>query len=535
MKLSADLHQALSRINLALFQQDGKALEAVLETIDLNSLLNQETIAVARGLGKTPLVLFLSTLAFHNDIDTHRSSFWLSCYQSIVKKSLDPAFQGYSRENVLRVVLESLINDEALTHPKANQSFKGSDQAWLDAIELAIDHMKWGTAETLLGILSSRKTETKTWLQISRCLAQRHPLYVDETGIRRVDVDYLALANLYSKCNSVAEHAKIYSVTSALHQLTASALEMAGEYDLAVKTLSIDVKSSASVARNVDIARCLCKKGDLLGSINHLDEALSKLLTSGKKSDLESDSIEGKRASDPVTDKRFDILKASQALSDLTKISSHAGVPIFLVSGTLLGYVRENNLLAHDKDIDVGIIGWELQFDLCRALQESGQFNINPLFLRGHQSYYIPIQHIATGMWIDIFVYHQKADKLVTGVDFFFGYRQTFSFTQFELKEIDFLGVKMTAPRNAELNLVENYGQEWRTPDPSYISHLESPSTDNKGGLPYMMTARLQAIAGCLKGKKIQADQSCRIDVDLSAPAGRYESPALEHVTSVVG
>jgi hypothetical protein len=52
----------------------------------------------------------------------------------------------------------------------------------------------------------------------------------------------------------------------------------------------------------------------------------------------------------------------------------------------------------------------------------------------------------------------------------------------------------MKIPVDAELNLTENYGQ-WRLPDPFYLSHLESPSTMNKGGLPYMLTARLSALS----------------------------------------
>jgi hypothetical protein len=91
-------------------------------------------------------------------------------------------------------------------------------------------------------------------------------------------------------------------------------------------------------------------------------------------------------------------------------------------------------------------------------------------------------------------IYHPQGEHLVTGVDFFFGYRQTFAFTPFALKDVDFLGVSMKIPVDAELNLTENYGQ-WRLPDPYYLSHLESPSTMNKGGLPYMLTARLSALS----------------------------------------
>jgi hypothetical protein len=91
-------------------------------------------------------------------------------------------------------------------------------------------------------------------------------------------------------------------------------------------------------------------------------------------------------------------------------------------------------------------------------------------------------------------VYHPQGQHWVTGVDFFFGYRQTFAFTPFALKQVEFLGVNMNIPADAALNLTENYGK-WEKPDPSYITHLESPSTMNKGGLAYMLTARLAALS----------------------------------------
>jgi hypothetical protein len=103
-------------------------------------------------------------------------------------------------------------------------------------------------------------------------------------------------------------------------------------------------------------------------------------------------------------------------------------------------------------------------------------------------------------------VYHPQGEHWVTGVDFFFGYRQTFAFTPFELQEIEFLDVKMQAPANAELNLTENYGN-WRVPDASYLSHLESPSTMDKGNLDYMLSARMSILSACLANKNLKIEK----------------------------
>jgi hypothetical protein len=140
------------------------------------------------------------------------------------------------------------------------------------------------------------------------------------------------------------------------------------------------------------------------------------------------------------------------------------------------------------------------------ALQESGLFTVSAEYLKGQDTFYIPIKHNATGMWIDVFVYHPQDGYWVTGVDFFFGYRQTFAFTPFDLRDIEFLGVTMQAPANAELNLTENYGN-WREPDASYLSHLESPSTMDKGNLAYMLTARLAMLSACLKKQELKIEK----------------------------
>ena len=69
------------------------------------------------------------------------------------------------------------------------------------------------------------------------------------------------------------------------------------------------------------------------------------------------------------------------------------------------------------------------------------------------------------------------------------------------------LGLKLATDPHwaniAEKNLEENFG-DWRVPDPSYISHLESPSTSNKGALPFMLTARLTAIGAMVQKKDIK-------------------------------
>jgi hypothetical protein len=501
MKLSIEMHRALAMINAALLKGDDASLEAAFDGVDLGELLSQKTITVVRGLGKSPLVLLLCTLAEHNDVEVADAKRWLAAYQSIARKQFHADLKQLSARHIRRLAVEALM----LARPIDLKSLgtlkiKGSPQDWQEAIELLIDHKDWSSPQALLRNLGRQLTQPEIWGRIAHGLSSRHPLYVESTGLPQVDVDYKVLAALYDLCAGAARRAGAHEIHQSLKHLSSSALETAGDHLAAIRLLEESDPNMNSVAVQMDLARCYCKHGDYLASIKRMDHALH--LLSGESTALRSSdhgtekvhAAQDTRPENAAGEKTFDIQKANKALSDLSEMANAKGTPVFLVSGTLLGCIREGQLLSHDKDIDVGIVGWENQYTLCMALQESGLFTVSAQHLKGQDTYYIPICHNATGMWIDIFVYHPIGDRWVTGVDFFFGYRQTFEFTPFELKQVEFLGVNMNIPANPELNLAENYGQ-WQTPDSSYISHLESPSTANKGALPYMLTARLTSLS----------------------------------------
>jgi hypothetical protein len=501
MELSIEMNHALALINNALLKEDDLALEKAFEGVDLIELLSSRTITVVRRLGNAPLVLLLCTLAEHNGVEVSDAKRWLAAYQSIARRQLDPDLVQLSKRHVRRLAVETLISQQSLVSKNLDfDKLKGSSQDWQDALEILIDHKDWHSACTVLQLLGDQLAEKEILGRIAHSLSSRHSLYVEQSGIAQVDVDYRVLATLYQLCANAAKQAKVLDLQQALMHLSASALEIAGDHLAAVRILDSTDKQRDSLDVQLDASRCLCKHGDLLESIARLDRML-ELLVQKKESqsnynpaDLKVNTSQLTRPGADDYKETFDLESANKALSDLSAMANAKGSPIFLVSGTLLGCIREGQLLSHDKDIDVGIVGWENQYELCMALQESGLFTVAAQYLKGQDTYYIPICHNATGIWIDIFVYHPQGQHWVTGVDFFFGYRQTFAFTPFALKQVEFLGVNMNIPADAALNLTENYGK-WEKPDPSYITHLESPSTMNKGGLAYMLTARLAALS----------------------------------------
>jgi hypothetical protein len=256
------------------------------------------------------------------------------------------------------------------------------------------------------------------------------------------------------------------------------------------------------------MACAYCHVGQLEQSLSYLDRVISLRCAKNAGADLESSPQHKPR--DKPKKKGFDTEQAAQALVDLQQALAPIGQKAFLVSGTLLGYAREGCILAHDKDIDVGIIGWAGQYDVIAALLNSKRFVVDMRRLRGQNTHYLLVNHIKSGIAIDIFIYHPEGGRLVTGVEADFGYLQCFAFTPFELKSVHFLGIEFYVPDNVELNLEENFG-DWRRSDPGYISHLESPSTVDVGGKVFQIVGRLHALGAIGTGNMDKLHRVIRI------------------------
>jgi len=496
MKISNQTIQQLNHINHCLMNGDGGSVEKILTNGAIETLLSQEAIAFARIEDKKPLILLLCTLASNNDVEPERAQHWLDVYQSIINKQLTPSLANLPNGNVLKEVTQSTIKG---TTPNVTnlRAFKGSKLEWLDSIELCMDLNQWQMAEIMVCNTTKFNDKYQWYQELSKNMADRYKHYVNEQGVQLVNVSYKTLSKLYEACSKYAKQYHQIKLTMALQQLEAGTLEMDGRYEEALKTLKKLEAKSNSLSIQFSLSRIYCKLKKYDNCIEYLDKSIDAL--AHEKINTEANVRE--EAKEHTKDHDFEVL-ASRALRDLAIISNNKNIPFFLVSGTLLGYAREGKLLTHDKDIDVGIIGWENQYELSLAIKQSGLFNLEIGFLKGQKTYFIPIRHIATGVCIDIFVYHEDQDKLITGVDFFFGHQQTFAFSKFNLNKVNFLGVEMYVPDNFQSNLEENFG-DWRHPDKGYISHLESPSTMNLDGYDYQITLRMQ-ILGAIKSKDIE-------------------------------
>lgn len=158
---------------------------------------------------------------------------------------------------------------------------------------------------------------------------------------------------------------------------------------------------------------------------------------------------------------------AAQALKDLKRVMDKNDIPFFLISGTLLGCIREGKLLGHDKDIDVGV--WD-NYDyeqLATILGESGYFYIVPT----RTKHFVMLRHL-NGIAIDVFIhYREENDYWHAGV------KIKWHNSPFELIKRNFLGNDYLIPKDYDRYLTENYG-DWKTPKTDFDSAFDTPNME---------------------------------------------------------
>jgi hypothetical protein len=361
-----------------------------------------------------------------------------------------------------------------------------------------VDQLRFDLVEQIVAQLVRQKIDAQDWLRLTKVLFNRHPHIPKST-------DTNVLGRCYSRIRDhlIARLPAVDKVRSRLALFATQCHFSSGDYPAAIEAAQRATTVEDRIHAAFDIARSHCFAGDLDQSLASLDRLVALMCEHGPIQQPQP-ARPATSPDEPEPDKEarnsFDPVQASLALLDLQNALAPIDKKAFLVSGTLLGFHREGQLLAHDKDIDVGIIGWEDQFEVANALLQSGHFGLDSRRLRGSKTYHIPVRHIETRVSIDIFIYHEDGGKLVTGVESYFGYLQKFAFTPFGLSKVGFLGIDFYVPDDIEKNLAENFGN-WRQSDPDYISHLQSPSTVDVGGKVFQIVGRIRALEAIRGGK----------------------------------
>lgn len=100
--------------------------------------------------------------------------------------------------------------------------------------------------------------------------------------------------------------------------------------------------------------------------------------------------------------------KLTNALLQAKALLDNADLEFFLVGGTLLGLVREGDLMEHDKDVDVAVFLEDLTEDKIAKLKGYKQFKAeskSQVSSSGHLAFNID------GMFVDVFPYKKIGER----------------------------------------------------------------------------------------------------------------------------
>ena len=145
------------------------------------------------------------------------------------------------------------------------------------------------------------------------------------------------------------------------------------------------------------------------------------------------------------------------------------GYSLHFIGGSLLGYIRENDFLEHDKDMDVSYFSkYTNAADVKKEIIEI----IDTLLDDGEQLYFIRSNYSIVGKYFRWCVDERdRIDVMPTWCQDGMIYRPTFvsykgnSDIILPLKKEKFYGHDIYIPNKPEIKLGNVYGDDWRTPN----------------------------------------------------------------------
>ena len=190
-------------------------------------------------------------------------------------------------------------------------------------------------------------------------------------------------------------------------------------------------------------------------------------------------------------------VKAQKVLFDIDHLFRKNNFEWFPISGTFLGFVRENSFLSHDIDIDIGLINNKISFEkLKNVLEKSHFFEISKIeYQRSffNKNDYLNRPTFArvihkNGINVDLYLHFKEGDFIYHGTSSIL-----WKNTPFDLCNYKIYGLNIKVPSNSDLYLSETYG-DWLKEKINYNFHrdmLTVRGAQNYLGLEYLLRRKL--------------------------------------------
>lgn len=500
MDLNSQHFVLIRQLREALRVQDGEALETLVESAGLELVLNEELLSAARALNAREVVVLLASLGSENSTQPLPYRRLLAAYQLMQKKiDLKTAIEQCAPSREKKPYFEALLS-QVQAGNKANIDIPtkclNNEDLWFGVQLLCDAHCP----SRIFGLLKAWQTierDDKPWLMCSRLIIERAEV---AKGHFERKVLGEALEEAIVRLPPSQEGLRRVMQVTLLDKLwlpnadNEKALQLA--QDLVAQNPSIDHRMMQ--------LRALIRRQNFSESVVLGESILLDIVDQATKGVWAESKDHDGQAKYQVPD--FDTAAAELTLTTVNRALKEKGLKPFLISGTLLGCMRDGQIMPHDKDLDMGLIGWESQFELAQAILSLGCFDINLKRLKGDALFLISAIDQRTNIAVDFFMFHDKGDHFLHGIDYQYGFTQNFRFSKFELIETVFLGEKFYIPDQWSRMLEENYGK-WQTPEPAYVVTVESPGLTDQGSVKHQLIAQLELLKTILNGLKPQRAQ----------------------------
>lgn len=441
--------------------RDMTALTRHVEEAGLEVMLHHDLLALACQQDARAVVVLIASIGESNGPEPAVYSRWLAVYQYLQNQiSLDEAITRCNQstgvsEDFYRALLK---NSEG----RSTLNFSTSDFNNKAELEFAVQLLSnTGNSRSIipwLDVWRSIDNSDLPWLKACRAVISRASFAYTKNELKQLADTIENLINIAPQEQS--------EVCRQLYIEWARVSFESGEGETAVRAAERAFAITSDPEDRFMLAKSLILAGQMDAGIQHLKELLIFTLDNPESAGNEEPKIP------------FVVSEAEDTLVLVNNILCAKGLQPFLMAGTLLGCIRDGHLLPHDKDIDIGLVGWERQFEVAEALVESGAFYIDLSEVSGKNRFVLSANDIRNGTAVDFFFFHDMGDHYLQGINFDIGFLQNLRFTKFGLQKINFLEHDFYAPDNIDLYLTENY-EDWRTPVSSYLVTVESPALVN--------------------------------------------------------
>ncbi len=502
MKFSPQVTQLMCVLQEALRPDNQQHLPAIIEQAGLDKVLDPQLFKAARYYERRSLLMFLATLGHENTEDKAHYRRWLAVSQCLSQQmEVEDAARlcAAGRPMMMdfyRDLLRAVSSPAEAAQPRDWTGCPCQSADLLFATEVLLDHQAVSWLPAVLQRWRQLDTTAEPWLWMCRTVAER--VEYAQTAQKAGALAW-ALGMLLDQ--AAHEHQSLVD-TLAPHQVDLHLRAQQPEDALALaKTL---YERSPGMTQDYWLMRCHAQRSDFSEAMTHARRLLAAIVDRAMVPAAVQDAHS--QETPPAKKHVFDVDAASESLKAVNRVLRARGLRPFMMSGVLLGYLREGQLLPHDKDLDLGLIGWEQQFEVAQALLEAGHYHLSWRYLRGAKTFLMDAVDLKHGVAIDFFFFHPKADHLLHGIDYKYGFTQNLRFSPFELTEVDFLGERFWIPDNADQNLTENYG-DWRTPQSSYVVTVESPALVEKGSEKHQFMVLIELMRSVQAFKSVKRVQ----------------------------